>query len=303
MKAFLIILSHLSLFALFSQDYSECLISKSEIIDPELLNAKVQRRIKDLKPKDIILLDDNLIDEGHLIRSPFQGKDSGSLAYLKGKKLTFVEYKNKEIILEDDKRNRHFVYLTGYDRDRTIASSTTLEAAKVKVTINYHFVGVKVVLNDESIYSLFDPIQQSEIGALKYNSERDKFYLLLKKINTDGTKQQGFVGYDISDSRFGLLDYDCFIKKFEKQKTKYLAYLRTNFTEKEIEHIKTSSLFIGMSETAIPHVIGHPSKTNTTVTADGTVKQFIYGDGVFVYITDGKVSAWQNLESLSGIDP
>lgn len=283
-----------------AQDYTDCIITKSSLLSKEILESKVNKAIKDLVLNEVVILDEGLIKEKLLIRSPFQKSGPGSIDYLIGEKLIFQQYDNSELTLKDSKGTKHYVYLNGDFRDRDIALSIGVRKIKEAIEIDSTLIGKRVVLNDRSIDSVFDPIVQYEVGLIKYSNERDKFYLLLKKINPDGTKQEGFTGFNIADSRFGILDYGCFIAKYNAHKNRYLDHLSSKFTAKEIESIKNGTLFIGMSEEAVPHAIGYPNQTNTTVVAGGTSKQLVYGDGVFVYIVDGKVSAYQNLESLRG---
>ncbi|MEP1035513.1 hypothetical protein [Ekhidna sp.] len=280
------------------QNYSDCILLKNEIINPDILNERINRRIKDLKPDEEIVLNEKLIDDGRLIKSPFQDYDPGNLNHLKGIELTFVRYQNQEVVVKDKSGKLHYVYLNGYNRDLDIAVSLSVRKEKELIEIEPALVGRRVILNDENLYELYQPKIHSIIHLIKYNPERDRFYLLLKEFNPDGSEKDGYVGYPIADKRFGLLDYDCFIQKFRNHISTYTALLEEKFTEKEIENIKRGTIFIGMSEEAVPHVLGYPSETNTTVTELGTSKQLIYGDGIYVYILDGKVSAYQNLESL-----
>lgn len=53
-----------------------------------------------------------------------------------------------------------------------------------------------------------------------------------------------------------------------------------------------------MSESALYESIGKAPKTNTLVVKGLTHKQCIYGNGIFVYVENGVVSAWQNIETL-----
>ena len=103
-----------------------------------------------------------------------------------------------------------------------------------------------------------------------------------------------------------MFDYDCSIKTWSERKLKHVQeqkefdiYLRKkNFTEIEIRHIKANTVFIGMREQALYLSLGPPERTNTTVLKNIESKQCIYGDGIFVYVTNGKVTAYQNIESL-----
>lgn len=299
MRISLIILNLVVIQAL-AQDYSECIIPKSDLISEEILHSKVNKATKDLNYKEAVILYEELIRNHELIRSPYDEKGPGGLNYLIGKELAFLQYNSPELILEELNGKKHFIHFTSDFRDKDIAVSIGVRRIKEAIEIDSTLIGKQVILNDRSIDSVFDPVVKYEVGLIKYSIERDKFYLLLKKINPDGTKQEGFTGFNIADSRFGIFDYDCFMMQRNAFINRYLSHLSSKFSAKEVESIKNGSLFIGMSEEAVPHVIGSPNETNTTVVAGGTTKQLVYGDGVFVYIVDGKVSAYQNLESLKG---
>ena len=74
--------------------------------------------------------------------------------------------------------------------------------------------------------------------------------------------------------------------------------MKSNFTSKEIRAIKQYQVFIGMSEAALYLSIGEPMRVNETIVEGLEQKQCIYGDGIFIYVVNGTVSAYQNLESL-----
>jgi hypothetical protein len=85
----------------------------------------------------------------------------------------------------------------------------------------------------------------------------------------------------------------------QKQKSAdYDTYLKKNYNSKEVEYIKNNAVFVGMSEKAMYESVGRPLRTNSTVVQNLSNKQCIYGDGVFIYVENGKVVGWQNIESL-----
>lgn len=61
-------------------------------------------------------------------------------------------------------------------------------------------------------------------------------------------------------------------------------------TESDIAAVKEGTIFRGMSEKAVFYSIGLRSKENDW---GGGGKQLIYGDRIYVYIKDGKVTDWQ----------
>ena len=60
--------------------------------------------------------------------------------------------------------------------------------------------------------------------------------------------------------------------------------------------INTAALKVGMSRAQLLNVCGDPVEINKTTSASGTREQFVYYEGddmVFVYVENGKVTAWQ----------
>lgn len=58
--------------------------------------------------------------------------------------------------------------------------------------------------------------------------------------------------------------------------------------------IRNRQLSQGMSECAMrASMAGHP-KINKTVGAYGTHKQYVFDNGVYVYVENGEVTGWQN---------
>ncbi len=54
------------------------------------------------------------------------------------------------------------------------------------------------------------------------------------------------------------------------------------------------TLTIGDPEQAVVEAYGHPIRINTTETANGTTKQYVYPDNNYVYVTNGTVTAIQH---------
>lgn len=74
--------------------------------------------------------------------------------------------------------------------------------------------------------------------------------------------------------------------------------LRPAFTEREWQAIDAGSLYIGMSEMGMICSLGFPSifnngAVNTTRTASGVSKQYVYGRN-YVYVRNGYVYGMQN---------
>ena len=63
-------------------------------------------------------------------------------------------------------------------------------------------------------------------------------------------------------------------------------------TERDIAAVKEGAILRGMSEKALSYSIGLASKENDW---GGGGKQRIYGDRIYVYTKDGKVTDWQKM--------
>jgi len=133
----------------------------------------------------------------------------------------------------------------------------------------------------------------------RIKSKHNDIHLLLEKYNSTGVRDgTGYIGIDLKNLGTNIYEYECFNQQWIANKIKFEEYLDSNFTPKEIEYIREGSIFLGMGESALYESIGKPLKTNTTVVKGLTHKQCIYGNGVFIYVENGVVSAWQNIESL-----
>lgn len=106
---------------------------------------------------------------------------------------------------------------------------------------------------------------------------------------------------NLKNSSVAIYDADTFGGIWTKHRNDYLNYLSESFTDREVEMILERKVFIGMSENALYESIGRPQETNSTVIQELTQKQCVYGDGIFVYIRNAKVSGFQNIESLRGL--
>jgi hypothetical protein len=127
----------------------------------------------------------------------------------------------------------------------------------------------------------------------------DIWLIGIQEIDEEGNPIENEVFFKIDElAEKELLYYDCFYPKWKLEKSKYEQYLIKNFTPKEIQAIRKGEVFIGMRENALYESVGQPENTNTTIVAGLTSKQCVYGEGSYVYITNGKVSTIQNFESF-----
>lgn len=120
-------------------------------------------------------------------------------------------------------------------------------------------------------------------------------------------KYNGFEGYAMK-SRVsqvdleGVIEYFDYVEKIEKEarlnalrekSDARLKYLIEKFGEQDGRRVFNKYIWIGMTESMLLESRGEPKDINTTVTKYGTKKQFVYGNGKFVYLENGKVEAWQ----------
>ena len=121
-------------------------------------------------------------------------------------------------------------------------------------------------------------------------------------------KYNGFEGYAMK-SRVsqvdleGVKEYFDYVEKIKREarfnalkeeSEKRLKYLIEKFGEQEGRRVFDKSIWIGMTESMLMESWGQPKDVNTTVTKYSTSKQFVYGNGRYVYVVNGIVDSWQN---------
>lgn len=187
-----------------------------------------------------------------------------------------------------------------YDKETTkntpMFEDLSFENQRSSSKLDSSMIGRKVILspiNDDDFSR--KPFPFYKISRIKFEMD-DRIILLLESYDSEGKREDdGFVGVDLKDPDLQLYDYDCSLKEWNE----YNEYLRENFSLAEIKHIKSNTIFIGMREKALYESIGQPHKTNTTIVENLEAKQCVFGNGIFVYLENGKVSAYQNIESLN----
>jgi hypothetical protein len=101
----------------------------------------------------------------------------------------------------------------------------------------------------------------------------------------------------------GVKEYFDYVEKIKnearfnankEESDKRLKYLIEKYGEQDGRRVFYKSIWIGMTELMLIDSWGQPKEINNTVTKYGTKKQFVYGNGRFVYVENGKVEAWQN---------
>ena len=121
-------------------------------------------------------------------------------------------------------------------------------------------------------------------------------------------KYNGFEGYAMK-SRVsqvdleGVKEYFDYVEKIKREarfnalkeeSEKRLKYLIEKFGEQDGRRVFDKSIWIGMTESMLMESWGQPKDVNTTVTKYSTSKQFVYGNGRYVYVVNGIVDSWQN---------
>jgi hypothetical protein len=69
---------------------------------------------------------------------------------------------------------------------------------------------------------------------------------------------------------------------------------RGDFTADEWEAIDEGRIYVGARELPMICSIGFYESLNNTVTAGGTKTLYVFGRGLYVYVENGLVTAWQN---------
>lgn len=80
------------------------------------------------------------------------------------------------------------------------------------------------------------------------------------------------------------------IQKFKKERKESLI---KKYGKWAGERMAEGTIWIGMSETQLLETKGEPNKINVTQGSWGTHKQLIYADNQYIYVENGKVTAWQ----------
>jgi hypothetical protein len=108
----------------------------------------------------------------------------------------------------------------------------------------------------------------------------------ISQVDLEGVKEYfDYVEKIARDARLNL---------YKEESDKRLKYLIEIFGEQDGKRVHSKQIWIGMTESMLLESWGQPKDINTTVTKYGTSKQFVYGNGRYVYVKNGNVEAWQN---------
>ena len=77
---------------------------------------------------------------------------------------------------------------------------------------------------------------------------------------------------------------------------KYLDKMYTTYSEidRDAEEKKKTTVYIGDTANKVEEVFGEPKRKNRTVVGNTVSEQWVYGNGKYIYIENGRVTAWQN---------
>ena len=64
--------------------------------------------------------------------------------------------------------------------------------------------------------------------------------------------------------------------------------------DKDQQKYKDSHIYVGDSEYKVLQIFGEPKRKNRTAVGNTVREQWVYGNGSYVYIEDGTVTAWQD---------
>jgi len=74
----------------------------------------------------------------------------------------------------------------------------------------------------------------------------------------------------------------------------YILERNPNIREKFYSLIKRRAVTLGMNKTEVYASMGHPTKSNRTVTQNGVSEQWVYPNDIYVYLEDDIVTAFQD---------
>ena len=77
------------------------------------------------------------------------------------------------------------------------------------------------------------------------------------------------------------------------EKTARLSMLTERYGQDDAERIARGVVWIGMTHEQLRESWGAPEDVNTTITAAGKREQWVYGNGQYAYLENGRVTAIQ----------
>jgi hypothetical protein len=134
-----------------------------------------------------------------------------------------------------------------------------------------------------------DKIEDDQASGI-IDKYREVFYI----INTEDSADYKERTIDSNMKSLHSKGYDIIIEKNKEKGNKYFVKL----LEKEIQPLaqlyNSEEIIIGMDKVKVVISMGFPIDINRTVTENSTDEQWVYNNGVYVYLEDGEVTSFQD---------
>lgn len=96
------------------------------------------------------------------------------------------------------------------------------------------------------------------------------------------------------DARISELRWSPVTKRIESFAQARSRWKAAAWRDRAIDAVLAGSLYVGMLPDMVREVFGEPTRVNQTATARSYVEQWVYGRSLFVYVQNGRVTAWQS---------
>ena len=96
-----------------------------------------------------------------------------------------------------------------------------------------------------------------------------------------------------SDGRLSELRWSPVRKRIEDVARARARWTAASWQQKAMEWVLSAAVYVGMTTDMVHEAWGYPEEINQTTTAYGTSEQWVYGNGRYVYVVNGRVTAIQ----------
>lgn len=243
-----------------------------------------------------IKLDGSLIDKNYSIFNPKKYINQKLLVSWIGQRNNQVQ-----IVLRTFDKSAYFIHIFDrsifYNEYPLLKTEAGKRLSEERNKFNEHLAQS---IKDIKFTYQYRAFNNFKLNKIFFDKQSMNTYLIADKFNSESN----FLKTDtiLIDKSTEFYEYNCYHKTtsdFDKAKKIELEkYLKENFTEKEIKAIKERKIFIGMSEKALIESLGYPfDGINQTVMDGLNFKQYVYGAGEYVYISNGKISSYDTFNS------
>lgn len=97
-----------------------------------------------------------------------------------------------------------------------------------------------------------------------------------------------------SNGRLSELRWSPVLKRIEDVARARARWTASLWRQRAINYVLSGNIYVGMTPEMVREVLGDPRKINRTTTAHGTLEQWVYRTGYYVYVTNGRVTAIQD---------